>query len=277
MSNVWANLCRRFDPCVGIDVGPDTIRTFCSRDREIRQDSRVVRNFHYSRCSADSSVYGKRIRDHLGDVPSHCVIGIPSTEVFSKTVILPGDISSQDSRELRQWALSQVPIEERDIAVSFEVCSPGIVAHKVVLLAAVKRTRLEWYLSLAASASLTVERVTIRQNALMQGARLLSGCSTSGMKVFVIAGEELPSSHVFYDGQLIGTVAAYDQDSPTSLAADIRMGVSAWGFRSDIPITIFQIGNEQRVACPEKSDSAHEFFGEDVYAIGLAALGGGAT
>lgn len=275
-------LCRRLDPCVGIDCSDDTMRLAASPDLALAGGGRDLLSFRYRKDNSKAYDYGAKIRTLLRDRFSHCVIGLPRSETFTKTVVVPSHVSCSCPRSFHQWARSQLPLDETDIVVAADVHIIKGTTAKVASIAAIKRTRLQWFQEIGASAGLSVERVTLRQCGLVYGVRSSSVKAQVGVQVVVDTEERPISTHIFYDSMWLGTWEAVGSaQGEGSDISHIQKRLITLGVPPDEHLTVFRIGDVAwpiRIAQPE-SEMRHVIiapnsYGEELYASGLAALEG---
>ena len=273
-------LCRRIDPCVVIDFSRDTIRLISPPEVGRGRDCSIIHQCGYSRKGSPAHVYGLEIRKGLGGRFSHCVIGIPMNETFIKTVTLPGHISLNNLDKLRQWACSHIPLDEARITVSVDVNEIGANHSKVASIVAVKRETLDWFLSVANSAALSVERVTLRQCGLVEGMRRRVSSVRSGLHVVIDTHEPSPCAHIFFDGKWLSSLVVTSKSKSGEFdLSEIRDHARKWGVSLDEPLTTIQIEQSSvamRPLPPDREEGPGAFYcgsnGHDLYGLGLLAL-----
>lgn len=282
MLDRFVRLWKRLDPCVGIDFSSDTIR-LCSVGAGGMEGAFNLNSVQYRPDGSDPRVYGAMIRAALGDKSSHCVIGIPPTDTFVTTALLPAHMSLEDAVDLRRWAIAQVPIDEADIEVSVDVRPSRTVARGVASIAAVKRTTLTWYLSIADAAELTVESVTLRQSGLARGICSLSGSSPRQNQVVIDGHEARTAVHIFRGVMWLGS---FEIESDMKLSHVTRAHLLEWldthGFDCGEPTLVSCIGGRSLEVSVTQSDGDcgalvfnPRLFGPEVYAVGLMENGRG--
>ena len=274
-------LCRRFDPFVAIDFSEDTVRIVSSRSAGGGGENPTIYSFRYDKNYLKADEYGAQVRAALRDRFAHCLIGLPTSEALVMTIAIPSDVAWKNYTSVHQWALSQVPLDESCISVAIDVHALKGTPFKVASIAALKRTRLEWFHSIADSAGLTVERMTLRQCALVHVSGLSSTPGQCGIQVIIDTDEYRSPAHIFYDTKWLASWEALGAGAPEGFTiSQVRERLTALGIASDEPITVSQIGEGlQSVRCSQVGkDLGHVIFTptsleKDLYALGLVALG----